>query len=127
MDSDGDLVSTFLYNVPSGSYYYQSYNSDGVKVVEGWFTMEENDSTISGEWHFAKIGHPEGIGPQVGDGVLTGGYQTDSLWIELNPDFRDNNLQLYGMLDDDMYAGRWMWITYAGISSAGIFTADYKE
>ncbi len=60
--------------VPFGAFAYTSYDTTGVALVTGWFTMNFSDSnTISGEWHFRPIGNPENIGPQTGDGTLVGG------------------------------------------------------
>ena len=120
--------SDVTVDIPSGSYHYRSYNSSGEKIVEGWFTMEEDSvSNITGEWHFDKIGNPKDIGPQVGDGVLLGGYNDDTLWVELNPQYKDNNLQLIGTLKDGCYEGRWIWITFRGVTAEGTFKANYKE
>jgi len=114
---------------PSKSYHYKSYNSEGEKVVEGWFVFDE-DSTdyISGEWHFDLVGNPDDIGPQVGEGELFGGYENDTtLWIELNPEYRDNNLQLVGKIEGNTYSGKWYWISYPGVTGQGTFIANYKE
>jgi|GEM_PF-682242 len=124
--NDSDLDQDL--DIPSGSYHYQSYNSDSIKVVDGWFTMiEDSVANISGEWHFNKIGNPENIGTQVGDGILVGGYNGNTLWIELNPQYKDRNVQLIGIKEDGNYSGRWIWITFSGISAEGSFTANYKE
>jgi len=113
---------------PQGSYHYRSYNADGINIVEGWFTMEMDSSGfISGEWHFDAVGYPENIGPQVGDGVLLGGIDRDTIWIELNPHFVDNNLQLIGTLEEDNYRGKWYWISFPGITAEGDFIATYQQ
>ena len=107
-----------------GRYQYASYDSAGVLVVHGWFTLNIADSqSVSGEWHFAPVGNPRDIGPQTGDGTLVGGFHDGKLWIELNPQFRDNNLQLTGTLDGNRYSGVWAWISYVGITNTGTFEA----
>ena len=109
---------------PSGAYSYISYDSSGAPIVKGWFTMNITDSvSISGEWHFKKIGKPKDIGPQIGDGVLIGGLKQDFVWIELNPQYIDNNLLLTGMIEDSNYRGEWTWISYAGPTNRGTFKA----
>ena len=110
--------------VPVGGFAYTSYDTTGVALVTGWFTLSVSDSsTISGEWHFRAIGNPENIGPQTGDGTLIGGLAEGEVWLELNPGIRDNNLQLHGILEGDRYAGDWMWITLFGVTNHGTFKA----
>lgn len=109
---------------PSGSYSYKSYDSTGTAIVQGWFTMNYQDSVqIIGNWSFEKIGNPQDVGPQVGAGKLVGGVDQDRIWVELNPQYRDNNLQLHGSITDNKYSGEWMWLSYAGISNHGTFEA----
>ncbi len=118
----------FIY-IPTNDFHYHSYSVDGTKVAEGWLSFNINsDSTVSGEWHFDKIaGKPEEIGPQWGEGSLQGDYVSDTLWLELKPQYRDNNFQLRGTLNKERYSGKWYWITYAGVSGRGTFKANYKE
>jgi len=110
-----------------GVFRYRSYDTTGTLVVQGWFTLALADSdSVSGEWHFAAVGSPQDIGPQTGDGRLVGGFNDTTLWIELQPQYRDNNLQLTGRLEDDRYAGTWTWITFSGPAMSGTFEA-YKK
>lgn len=110
--------------VPSGAYRYASYDTNGVAVVRGWLTIMYQDSGhITGEWSLGKIGNPQGIGPQVGRGNLVGSFYEGKLLIELNPQFRDSNLQLVGKLENGYYRGEWFWISFAGISGRGTFEA----
>jgi hypothetical protein len=112
---------------PGSSFRYTSYDSSGTPLVTGWLTMNFSDSvTISGEWHFKPINNPKNIGPQTGDGNLVGGFRNEQVWIELNPQFRDNNLQLSGTFHGDRYSGQWMWISFVGITNAGSFEAIKK-
>jgi hypothetical protein len=48
------------------------------------------------------------------------------MWINLNPNFADNNCYLYGNRHMSMYSGEWKWITFAGITNKGPFTATLK-
>ena len=110
--------------VPPGAYSYISYDANGTAIVKGWFTMIYEDSTeITGEWHFETIGNPQNIGPQFGNGELIGGIEQDRVWVELNPQFRDNNLQLTGTIDYNRYFGIWQWISFVGVSNQGTFEA----
>jgi len=109
---------------PPGAYSYTSYDSLGTAIVKGWFRMIHEDSTkIIGNWSFEKIGNPQDIGPQVGAGKLIGGIDQDRVWVELNPQFKDNNLQLIGSITGNKFSGEWMWLSFAGISNHGTFEA----
>lgn len=113
--------------VPPGAYAYTSYDSGGTALVHGWFKAIISDSSkISGEWHFEPIGDPPRVGPQTGDGRLVGGVDGDKVWIELNPDVRNNNLQLNGRLVTGRLSGQWTWISYDGMANEGTFQAVKK-
>jgi hypothetical protein len=110
-----------------GMYHYASYDSSGVPLVKGWFTMDlTNPDSVTGEWHFSPIGNPQHIGPQTGDGELLGSFVDSALWIELQPQYRDNNLELAGTIKGGRYAGRWMWISFRGVTNSGEFEALKK-
>lgn len=110
--------------IPSGAYSYTAYDSLETIVVTGWFTLEFQDSTnIEGEWHFKKVGNPENIGPQVGDGELIGQKDDSIVYIELNPQYRDNNVLLVGEISGNEYTGEWIWSTIIGVTNKGIFRA----
>jgi hypothetical protein len=114
-------------SISKGALQYTSYDSSGTPLVNGWFTMNFSDSvTISGEWHFKPIGNPKNIGPQTGDGNLVGGVRNGQVWVELNPQFMDNNLRLSGTLQGNRYSGQWTWISFIGITNAGSFEAVKK-
>ncbi len=109
---------------PSGAYSYTSFDSLGMAIVRGWFTMIHEDSTkLIGNWSFQKIGNPQDVGPQVGAGKLVGGVDQDKIWVELNPQYRDHNLQLQGSITGNKFSGEWMWLSLAGISNHGTFVA----
>jgi hypothetical protein len=108
----------------SGAYHYTSYDTNRVAVVRGWLTITYQDSShITGEWRLYKIGDPQGIGPQSGSGKLVGSFYEGKLVIELNPQFRDSNLQLVGDLQQGIYRGEWIWISFIGITGKGTFEA----
>lgn len=116
-DNDEDCI-------PSGAYSYTAYDSLETIIVTGWFTMEFQDSTtIEGEWHFKKVGNPENIGPQVGDGELIGQKDDSIVYIELNPQYRDNNVLLVGEISENEYTGEWIWSTIIGVTNKGSFHA----
>ena len=108
----------------SDDYSYTGYDSTGVVIVRGWLTLNLSDTThVTGEWHFNEIDNPRGIGPQTGEGELTGGFNNEQLWINLNPDYRDNNVFLSGVLNEDEYNGTWVYSTFTGPTNQGIFKA----
>ena len=117
LDNDTD-------NVPPGAYLYTASDTSGTVIVEGWFTMEYQNSTeINGEWHFQKIGNPQNIGPQVGDGDLLGTKDSSRVQINLNPQYKDNNVFLLGEIEGHQYIGEWHWITIIGPTNKGDFEA----
>lgn len=108
-----------------GKYTYTAYDSTNkTMVVRGWFKIIIYDSTkINGEWHFQKIGNPQNIGPQVGDGQLIGEILKEHIWMELNPQFRDNNVSLIGELVRQKIKGKWQYSGFPGIINWGYFEA----
>jgi len=110
-----------------GTYSYTSYDSTGIAIVTGEFNIEVIDTIkFKGIWNFEKIGNPENIGPQVGNGNLVGELIKDDIWIELNPGNADNNLQLIGSENEGIIEGEWMWISFIGITNKGKFEAERK-
>lgn len=113
--------------VPDGAYAYTGYDSTGVKIVCGWIKFEFDDSTtISGEWELDKIGEPQNIGPQVGSGQLVGNVQNSQLYLDLNPQFMDNNVFLTSPNDDQKLEGKWTYAGFPGIINYGSFVAEKK-
>jgi hypothetical protein len=110
---------------PERGFQYTAYDSAGVKIVKGWFTLIRQDSTtFKGTWNFRKIGEPQDIGPQVGEGMLTGHvHDGDRIIIELNPEMVDNNVTLDGSYSRNDIVGTWSWSTIAGLTNQGTFRA----
>ena len=114
-------------STPPGAFAYTSYDSTGVPLSSGWFSMKFADSvTISGEWHFNPMDNPQEVGPQIGEGTLRGMIHADQVLIELNPDYADNNVSLSGTMTDNRISGIWMWTTFAGPTNQGTFNAVRK-
>jgi hypothetical protein len=110
---------------PPGSFTYQSFDTLGNMLVTGWFTFQFVDSVhIEGSWHLEKFSNQNNIGPQIGDGKLKGGTYDSSIWMELNPQFRDNNMHLEGTIYDNRIEGTWAWLTFVGTSNWGTFKAN---
>ena len=66
---------------------------------------------------------PAGYGPQVGMGTFVGEIHGNVVGLNLNPGWADNNVVLNGEMENGTYAGRWEWITFAGVTYTGNFTA----
>lgn len=109
---------------PLGDYQYVGFDKKGDKIVEGRLriTSREGDR-IKGEWQLSKIGNPENIGPQTGTGECTGLITADSLFINLNPNMVDNNVNLKGSIKDRRYSGTWSFDGFAPGINKGTFEA----
>lgn len=114
-----------IFNIlPKDVYTYTGCDSTGVVIVKGWLVLELEDSTqVTGEWEINKVGDPKGIGPQIGKGTLVGGFNEDQLWINLNPDYMDDNVFLSGSLEETEYSGTWSYSTFVGPVNWGVFKA----
>jgi hypothetical protein len=111
-------------NIVEGSYFYASFDTSNTPIVTGTFTLEMIDSIqISGSWSFDKVGDPQNIGPQTGKGNLIGQIKGKEIWIELNPQYVDNNLSLTGAFVNDLIEGDWVWIGFPGPLNWGSFEA----
>jgi hypothetical protein len=105
-------------------YTYSAFDSTGTKVIQGWFEVKVVDpSRIEGSWHLRKLHNVGEFGPQIGDGHLAGYIYNDSISINLNPDFVDNNIILRGPILDYVTKGEWSWVTIAGVSNKGTYKA----
>jgi len=118
------IDNSVIVPVPPGAYAYTGYDSTGIVIVKGWLSFTYQDSIqFSGEWQFQKVGNPERIGPQVGTGTLVGGIEEQRVWVDLNPQYADNNVFLSGQFEGNRYHGQWSWGTFAGVSNRGTFEA----
>ena len=112
---------------PLGEYHYTGYDENGVKVVEGRLSITSLEAErIKGTWEFKQIGGPHRIGPQVGEGKLIGSVRGKEVFINLNPNMADNNVNLRGQVEGDRYRGSWSHDGFAGSMSAGTFEATGK-
>jgi len=111
-----------ISDLPVDIFTYQAFDTSGTQIVNGWFELDMDDSSqIKGSWHLQQTANVENIGPQIGDGNLSGNISANSININLNPDFIDNNIILQGTVSDYLIEGDWMWITIAGITYEGKF------
>ena len=110
-----------------GEFYdYTAFNSSGTVVAQGWLFLKLQDDQVKGEWNVKKIGTAENIGPQIGSGTLAGEHKGDSIWVDLQPQMRDNNLLLQGCLRNNTYSGKWIYVSFIGPTNTGTFTANGK-
>ena len=124
--------TSIIESGPPGSFSYQSYDSLGSLVGVGWLTFEvtEIDSQIhisgtkfEGEWHIKNLTDRQDVGPQLGDGELVGGPSDSRIWMELNPQWADNNLGLDGVIEDNRIEGKWYASSFPGVTNWGTFKA----
>ena len=113
-----------IFDIPPGSYAYFGYDTTSTLITKGWFKIENIDSNeITGIWHFEQIGNSGNFGPQDGEGDLIGTLTDTSIYINLQPNFADNNILLLGKVDKKYIYGEWQWATFAGVSNRGNFNA----
>jgi hypothetical protein len=111
--------------IPLTSYNYVGYDASGREVVRGTLAFHLKDSvTVEGSWEFEATGSTSNIGPQVGKGTLGGSAYGDTLFLNLNPGFADNNVILSGVLSGGEFSGTWSWIGFAGVITQGTFRAS---
>ena len=94
-------------------------------IVDGFLTIIfEGSNQLGGEWQLDAVGDPQNIGLQVGEGWLIGTVNQDTIWINLNPDWDDNNVYLDGILQDSSFSGQWTWAGFPGVFNYGTFIAE---
>ena len=107
-----------------GRFEYTAYDSLGNRVAQGCLRISAGDSTsLNGTWRIEAVGAPTNIGPQIGEGTLSGFVANDQLFVELNPEFRDNNVGLSGTFDGTKFEGTWTYSGFPGVINFGAFTA----
>ena len=114
----------FDWRRDSKIYIYTGFDFTGVKTVTGLLEIEiQDDNVVRGSWKFDKIGNPENIGSQIGSGNLSGALQDSMLYIDLNPNFIDNNVLLTANYDAQTMNGDWMYVGFPGLINHGKFSA----
>ena len=108
-------------------YTYTGYDSGGAVLITGRLNLVFSDTPeVSGTWDLAAApGVPtQGLGPQVGKGLLTGRLEGSAIGLNLNPNFVDNNVVLTGTLSSQKIEGRWDYVGFPGIIRRGAFVAQ---
>ncbi len=120
---------------PVGDYQYIGYDEKGGKSVEGVLSItsveqrrigSEEVPQIKGNWRLKKVGGQERIGPQEGSGDLIGSIMKGEIYINLNPNIADANVNLRGTIEGKRFHGTWTFNGYAGTLSKGTFEAIRK-
>ncbi len=114
----------------AGGYHYSARSAAGQPLLDGRLEIRSvDDSTLRGTWEIAWVAGADmsaDVGPQVGSGTLTGSRRGDTLLIQLNPTYADNNVVLQAVSSADGYAGHWEWNTITGPRTAGPFVASVE-
>ncbi len=114
----------------TNGFRYLGRSAAGVPVLTGRIELAfPDDSTVTGTWAIGWIPGADTtleVGPQVGSGTLVGRRMGDSLLIEMNPNWADNNVALKAFSTADGYTGHWTWSAFDGPRSGGSFTADHE-
>jgi hypothetical protein len=109
---------------PYGSYSYRSFNIAGELVGDGSLFISKVDSNIiEGNWSIRNIRNCVVCGPQYGSGYLTGRIESDSVYINLNPNNPENYVELVGEIKNDNFSGDWRWFELIVNSNRGNFKA----
>jgi hypothetical protein len=96
-----------------GTFKYSAFDTLGSVVTTGTLTLYRNDSRLNGSWSFA----------QGGSGELLGSLTDGQIFLDLNPQFRDNNLLLQGTFTGNKFSGSWSTTGVAGVMATGSFIA----
>lgn len=104
-------------------YGYAASDSAGTRVAEGVLYLTRIDSLVLGHWRIKKVGSSDAIGPQTGSGSLEGIWTGNTIWVELRPEWRDNNVMLTGTISASSFNGIWIYSSFVGITASGTFTA----
>jgi len=81
--------------------------------VHGTLTLVAETTAVSGSWEFE--------GGKSGE--LVGSWEGETMILNLNPHFIDNNLFLLGKFTGWTYAGKWERVGYPGVMAQGTFMA----
>ncbi len=115
------------FELGDGELRYRATTETGRPLLEGSLSLTfPTDSTVTGTWQIrwsAGADTTSPVGPQVGTGTLIGTRRADTLLLELNPGYFDNNVSLRGVATGEGLKGNWTWATIAGPFTSGPFSA----
>lgn len=115
------------FELGDGELRYRATTATGRPLLDGSLSLTfPTDSTVAGTWQIrwsAGADTTSQVGPQVGMGTLIGTRRADTLLLELNPGYFDNNVSLRGVATSGGLRGDWTWATIAGPFTSGPFSA----
>jgi hypothetical protein len=122
-------VAAPTVGIPIGTYDYQALGLENKVIATGKLYITANEPTaITGTWEIKTTAPKEKTGPQDGKGKIAGSIEpkTGLIYLDLNPDMRDNNVVLTGIFKDGELSGAWGWYSIAGAVVKGNFNAKLK-
>lgn len=104
---------------------YTAFSTAGTPVVAGTFHVVADGRDFTGEWQTRLLQPGADVGPQVGTGDLRGSWDIEgqSILLDMNPGWADNNVYLVGTPRDDGLRGTWSHSTLLGPRVGGEFVA----
>ena len=120
---EGDFAST-----PDGTeqiWAYTATTPGGVVLVSGTFRVIAEGRDFKGSWATHLVLPNADVGPQVGTGTLRGSWDIEgqTIGLDLNPGWADNNVFLTGRFVGRDLEGTWVHSTLTGPRVAGEFVA----
>lgn len=116
------------FEFSDGTLRYEATTTVGLPLVEGELRLRyPTDSTVAGTWAFRVSPGADPaieVGPQVGAGTVAGSRVGNTLYLDLNPGWADNNVFLTGEAAAGALRGRWTWSAFTGPRASGRFTAE---
>lgn len=107
------------------TYQYTAFDTQDQPVVTGTLRLVQTGSTVEGTWSLKAADGVKfaDIGPQAGDGTLTGEAGKNTLVLNLQPGSIDNKVILDARSKDRMLSGRWLYVGFGGVVAEGAFVA----
>jgi hypothetical protein len=111
-----------------GVLHYSASSLQGTELLAGTLRLAVHaDSTVTGTWQIDWVAGADTtapVGPQVGQGTLSGRQiADDSVQLNLNPFYADNNVFLSASVTVAGLSGVWSWSGFAGPIANGRFQA----
>lgn len=113
-----------------GVLHYSASSLQGTQLLSGALRLAVHaDSTVTGTWQIDWVAGADTtapVGPQVGQGTLSGRQLADgSVQLNLNPFYADNNVFLSATVTVAGLSGDWSWSGFAGPIANGRFQAAF--
>jgi hypothetical protein len=104
---------------------YIARDKSGAVIAEGKLEITTvTAGAIGGTWEIKTSAPMPQTGPQSGKGKIGGQLSGTQIVLDLNPDWRDNNVVLSGKFQKGKIYGNWGWNGIAGTMAEGIFEAS---